>query len=143
MAQRASGVGGVPFDVSKRSWPNEVNVLLALVIIVAAFEVLGRLFVGDSFLFNTRSDVGTLFNEQRLQVIVLQVSIVGIIAKPLPMGAVAMLGIVATVITGTLNITQALSGFGNNTIWLIVTAFLSYHDVLTRGELHRGIFCIK
>ena len=26
---------------------------------------------------------------------------------------------------------------------LIVTAFLSYHGVLTRGELHRGIFSIK
>ncbi len=61
-------------------------------------------------------------------------TIVGIIAKPLPMGAVAMLGIVATVLTGTLNITQALSGFGNNTIWLIVTAFF-----VSRGFIKTGL----
>jgi inositol transport system permease protein len=50
------------------------------VLIVAAFEILGRLLIGDSFLFNTREGVDTLFNEARLQVIILQVSIVGIIA---------------------------------------------------------------
>ena len=50
-------------------------------------------------------------------------TIVGLIIKPLPMGAIAILGIVATAITGTLSIEQALSGFGNGTIWLIVAAF--------------------
>ncbi|GAI77552.1 unnamed protein product, partial [marine sediment metagenome] len=49
-------------------------------------------------------------------------TIVGIIAKPLPMGAVAIIGIVMTALTGTLSITDALSGFGNRVIWLIVTA---------------------
>jgi inositol transport system permease protein len=80
MADKAVGVGGVGFDASKRTWPNEINVLMALVIIVAAFEILGRLVLGESFLLNTRANVDTLFNEQRLQVIILQVSIVGIIA---------------------------------------------------------------
>jgi DASS family divalent anion:Na+ symporter len=50
-------------------------------------------------------------------------TIVGIIAKPLPMGAIALLGIAMTALTGTLTINQALSGFGNSTIWLIVVAF--------------------
>ncbi|TIT05962.1 MAG: ABC transporter permease, partial [Mesorhizobium sp.] len=36
--------------------------------------------LGDSFLFNTRANVDTIFNEARLQIIILQVSIVGIIA---------------------------------------------------------------
>jgi inositol transport system permease protein len=80
VAKSDTGIGGLKYDASKRAWPNEVNVFLALVIIVAAFEILGRLFLGDSFLFNTRPDLDTLFNEQRLQVIILQVSIVGIIA---------------------------------------------------------------
>ena len=80
MARTDAGVGGVKFDTSKRAWPAELNVFLALVVIVAAFEILGRLVVGDSFLLNNRPDVDTLFNEQRLQVIILQVSIVGIIA---------------------------------------------------------------
>jgi inositol transport system permease protein len=36
--------------------------------------------MGDSFLFNTRDNVDAVFNEQRLRIIILQVSIVGIIA---------------------------------------------------------------
>jgi len=58
----------------------ELNVFIALIVIIATFEILGRVFMGDSFLFNTRTDVSGLFNEQRLQIIILQVSIVGIIA---------------------------------------------------------------
>src|SRR5690348_10242643 len=50
-------------------------------------------------------------------------TIVGIIVKPLPMGAVAMLGMTATALTGTLTIADALSGFQDTTIWLIVLAF--------------------
>jgi len=80
MAGSEHGVGGLKYDTSRKSWPPELNVLLALVLIVAAFEILGRLIMGDSFLLNTRADVDSLFNEQRLQIIILQVSIVGIIA---------------------------------------------------------------
>jgi inositol transport system permease protein len=53
---------------------------VALLLIVAVFEILGRLIIGDSFLFNTRENVAGLFNQQRLEIIILQVSIVGIIA---------------------------------------------------------------
>jgi inositol transport system permease protein len=80
VAKTVTGTGGLKYDTSRRSWPNEINVFLALILIVAAFEILGRLVLGESFLFNTRPDIPTLFNEQRLQVIILQVSIVGIIA---------------------------------------------------------------
>ncbi len=80
LAQGDHGVGGISYDSSKRTWPNEFNVFLALVLIVAAFEIIGRLFLGDSFLFNTRDDIATVFNEARLQIIILQVSIIGIIA---------------------------------------------------------------
>ncbi|TIW42016.1 MAG: ABC transporter permease, partial [Mesorhizobium sp.] len=67
-------------DAKKRTWPAEFNVFLALIILVGAFELIGRVFLGDSFLFNTRANVDTIFNEARLQIIILQVSIVGIIA---------------------------------------------------------------
>src|SRR6476646_9186419 len=75
-----AGVGGLTYDTSKRTWPSELNVFLALIVIVAAFEIMGRLIIGDSFLFNTRPNVDAIFNEARLQIIILQVSIVGIIA---------------------------------------------------------------
>src|SRR3954470_23074519 len=80
MSQTSHGVGGVSYDAKKRTWPAEFNVFLALVILVVIFELIGRIFLGDSFLFNTRDNVAGIFNEARLQIIILQVSIVGIIA---------------------------------------------------------------
>lgn len=54
-------------------------------------------------------------------------TIVAIIAKPMPMGAVTVLGMVVCILTGTVPLTAAkpgdptaLMGFGNGTIWLIV-----------------------
>ena len=61
-------------------------------------------------------------------------TILGIILKPLPMGAVAVVGIAATAATGTLEVGQALSGFGNSTIWLIVLAFF-----ISRGFIKTGL----
>lgn len=80
MANTVASAGAVGFDASKRSWPPELNIFIALVLITAAFEILGRLLIGDSFLFNTRENVDTLFNNQRLTIIILQVATVGIIA---------------------------------------------------------------
>ena len=78
MAKENLGVGGVAFDTSKRTLPAEFNVLGALIILVIIFEVLNRL-KGGSFLFNIQ-DTGGLFNKARLDVMILQVSITGIIA---------------------------------------------------------------
>ncbi len=96
MAQATHGVGGLKYDASKRAWPPELNVFVALLLIVAAFEILGRLIIGDSFLFNTRPNVDALFNEQRLTIIILQVSIVGIIA----------IGVTQVIITGGIDLSS-------------------------------------
>jgi len=61
-------------------------------------------------------------------------TIVGLILTPLPMGAIVPIGVMMTAITGTLNINQALSGFANNTVWLIVCAFL-----IARGFIITGL----
>ena len=74
------GVGGLTFDGSKRRWPNEMNVLIALILIIGIFELLGHLMMGQSFLFDSSGRSNSIFNEQRLRIIILQVSIVGIIA---------------------------------------------------------------
>lgn len=56
-----------------------------------------------------------------------------IILAPMPMGAVTIIGMIATVLTGLVPLAwssddptapYALMGFGNATIWLIVMAFL-------------------
>lgn len=80
MAKTVEGVGGVTYDNSRWSWPPELNILGALIFLILAFEMIGRIFLHDSFLFNLRPEIGTLFNERRLEIIILQVSITGIIA---------------------------------------------------------------
>jgi len=51
-------------------------------------------------------------------------TIIGLIAQPLPMGAVVLIGTTLTALTNTLSIADALNGFMNGTVWLIVVAFL-------------------
>ena len=61
-------------------------------------------------------------------------TIVGLILTPLPQGAVVITGVMMTALTGILKIGPVLSGFANNTVWLIVAAFL-----LTRGFIKTGL----
>lgn len=61
-------------------------------------------------------------------------TIVALITKPLPMGAIAMIAIALTALTGTLKIADSLSGFSNGTIWLIVAAFF-----VSRGFIKTGL----
>jgi inositol transport system permease protein len=79
MAETTHGVGGLTYDKNRRAWPPEFNVFLALIGIILVFEILNR-FQGGSFLFNTRDNVDALFNEQRINIMLLQVAIIGIIA---------------------------------------------------------------
>jgi divalent anion:Na+ symporter, DASS family len=51
-------------------------------------------------------------------------TIVGVVFKPLPMGAVALIGMAATVLTGTLKLQpEALSGFSDGIVWLILYVY--------------------
>jgi DASS family divalent anion:Na+ symporter len=50
------------------------------------------------------------------------------------MGAVAIIGIAVTAASGTLPITDALSGFSDVVIWLIVLAFF-----ISRGFIKTGL----
>lgn len=99
MADTSHGTGGLIFDKSKRSWPNELNILLALIIIILIFEALGQSLPymrGQSFLFDTRDRFDSIFNEARLQIIILQVAIIGIIA----------LGVTQVIISGGIDLSS-------------------------------------
>ncbi|MGH9254143.1 MAG: DASS family sodium-coupled anion symporter [Vicinamibacterales bacterium] len=61
-------------------------------------------------------------------------TVAGIIAKPLPMGAMAVVGMAAALATRTLTIGEALSGFANATVWLVVAAFF-----LAAGFIKTGL----
>ena len=70
-------------------------------------------------------------------------TIVAIILKPVPMGAVTIIGMITAVLTGLVPLTASsddpgavygLIGFSNGTIWLIVMAFL-----ISRGFIKTGL----
>ncbi|QYK42155.1 MAG: ABC transporter permease [Paracoccaceae bacterium] len=96
MARTAQGIGGLTYDPARRARPPELNVFIALVLITAAFELFGRIFMGDSFLFNTRPNVDAIFNWARLNIIILQVAIIGIIA----------IGVTQVIITGGIDLSS-------------------------------------
>ena len=70
----------------RRRWPPEASILMVLVGLALAFELLGWIFVQQSF----------LLNEQRLVVMILQVSVIGIIA----------IGVTQVIITGGIDLSS-------------------------------------
>mgnify|MGYP000082090859 CR=1 FL=1 len=96
MADSQDGIGGLVFDKSKRTWPNEINVFVALILIIVIFEALGAMIMGQSFLFDSKDRFDSVFNEARLKIIILQVSIIGIIA----------LGVTQVIITGGIDLSS-------------------------------------
>ncbi|HEX6091984.1 MAG TPA: ABC transporter permease [Dongiaceae bacterium] len=82
----ATSQQGAAAPKKKRRFPPEANIFLVLVGIALAFEVLGWIFVGQSF----------LMNKQRLMVIILQVSVIGIIA----------VGVTQVIITGGIDLSS-------------------------------------
>ena len=68
--------------------------------------------------------IGGLNGIQRHLVAIFVAAIVSLVAQPLPMGASVVIAMTLVALTGTLPAAQALSGFGNLTVWLIFTAFL-------------------
>lgn len=51
-------------------------------------------------------------------------TISGLISRPLPMGALVIIAITTLGILGILTTREALSGFSNSTVWLVVAAFI-------------------
>lgn len=61
-------------------------------------------------------------------------TILGLILQPLPQGAVVILGVTVSAVSTTLTMGEALTGFANTTVWLIVSAFL-----FARGFIKTGL----
>lgn len=61
-------------------------------------------------------------------------TIVGIITKPLPLGAVAMVGLGVAIMTNTLSFPAAFSAFASEIPWLIAIAFF-----LSTGFIKSGL----
>lgn len=65
--------------------------------------------------------------------VIFVVTVLSLILAPLPLGAMALIGLVACTILGVLPIKTALSGFSNPTIWMIAAAFF-----ISRGFISTG-----
>ena len=50
-------------------------------------------------------------------------TVTGLVTKPLPFGAMTLTATAVALVTRTLTISEALSGFSNSTVWLVVAAF--------------------
>ncbi len=61
-------------------------------------------------------------------------TILSLILKPLPMGAMALTAVSVSILTNTLPMGQVLSSFSSGIVWLIVSAFL-----LARGFIKTGL----
>ncbi len=69
-------------------------------------------------------------------------TILGFIVQPLPIGGVAFVAITTSILTGTLKVGEALSGFSDSTIWLIVSAFLFAKGLIKSGLGRRIAFIL-
>lgn len=61
-------------------------------------------------------------------------TIVGSIVRPIPGGAMVLLGVAALALTGTLPVAQALGGYGDPIVWLVLAAFF-----MSRGMIKTGL----
>jgi DASS family divalent anion:Na+ symporter len=61
-------------------------------------------------------------------------TVVGLMIQPLPGGAMVLLGIATTAVSGVLTPQQALAGYGDPIVWLVLAAFF-----MSRGMLKTGL----
>ena len=76
---------------------------------------------------------GMTVNQRHLLAIFVA-TIIGLVARPVAMGLMAFLGLSAMAITRTVPANTILSGFGNQTVWLIFCAFI-FSRAITATQL--------
>ena len=67
-------------------------------------------------------------------------TIVGSIVRPVPAGAMVFLGVAAVALTGTLTPAQALGGYADPIVWLVLCAFFISRGVVKTGLGRRIAF---
>ncbi len=67
-------------------------------------------------------------------------TIVGSIVRPVPAGGVVFLGVTAIAVTRTLTLPQALGGYSDPLVWLVLSAFFMSRGILKTGLGRRIAF---
>ncbi len=71
-------------------------------------------------------------------------TIVGSIIEPLPAGAIVLLAVVLSSLVGGLTITQALAGYSNSSVWLVLVAFFISRAFIRTGLARRiALFFVR
>jgi DASS family divalent anion:Na+ symporter len=64
-------------------------------------------------------------------------AVAGLMIRPLPGGAVVLLAVAASALSGALPIGQALGGYANPTVWLVLAAFFISRALIKTGLARR------
>jgi len=64
-------------------------------------------------------------------------TILALILRPIAGGAAVVIALTCTMVFGVLTPAQALAGFGNNTVWLLLTAFFIARAIIVSGLARR------
>ena len=59
--------------------------------------------------------------------------ILSFVLRPYPIGMSVIIGLIILVVSNTITMTQALTGFGDSTVWLVIAAFLLAGAILNTG----------
>ena len=71
-------------------------------------------------------------------------TIAGLILQPIPGGALVLLAVTLSALVGGLTISQALGGFGDPTVWLVMASFFISRALLNTGLARRiALFFVR
>jgi len=94
---------------------------------------LGALFLVGAFIWFCSIPQGVSSEAWHLFAI-FTVTLIGIILKPFPMSVISLIALTVAIVTNTLPIVDAFSGFSNEIVWLVVFAFF-----ISRGFISTGL----
>lgn len=69
-------------------------------------------------------------------------TILAIILKPLPMGAISVISLTLSILFGAVSLDDACSGFGNDVVWLVVFAFFIAKGFILTGLGNRLAYTV-
>jgi DASS family divalent anion:Na+ symporter len=67
-------------------------------------------------------------------------TIVGLMARPLPLGAMALIGLAVAALSGTMTAGQALAGYAEPLVWMVLAAFSISRGMIVTGLGRRIAF---
>jgi DASS family divalent anion:Na+ symporter len=71
-------------------------------------------------------------------------TVLALMLRPLPAGAVVLIGLQIAMVTGVLTPAQALAGYSNAAVWLVIAAFLFSRAVIKSGLARRlALFFVR